>query len=92
MAGTLAAGLYGIRNKLELNQAASTGNGYMEKAFGRLPSTLEEATTRMKTSSIAREILGDYFVDHFISTRDWEWRQHLKAVTDWEIKRYFEII
>jgi glutamine synthetase len=92
MAGTLAAGLYGIKNKLELTQAASTGNGYMEEAFGRLPATLEEATIRMKTSSIAHEILGDYFVDHFISTRDWEWRQHLKAVTDWEIKRYFEII
>jgi glutamine synthetase len=25
-------------------------------------------------------------------TREWEWKQHLKAVTDWEYKRYFEII
>jgi glutamine synthetase len=25
-------------------------------------------------------------------TREWEWQQHLKAVTDWEYKRYFEII
>jgi hypothetical protein len=25
-------------------------------------------------------------------TREWEWRQHLKAVTDWEYRRYFEII
>jgi glutamine synthetase len=46
----------------------------------------------MKSSSIAGEILGTSFVDHFLKTREWEWRQHLKVVTDWEMKRYFEII
>ena len=30
--------------------------------------------------------------DHFARTRDWEWRQWLDAVTDYEMKRYFEII
>ena len=92
MAGVLAAGLYGIKNKLPLNQAATTGNGYLDQSHGRLPSTLEEATKAMKESVIAREILGDGFVDHFTRTREWEWRQHLKSVTDWEFKRYFEII
>jgi glutamine synthetase len=92
MAGALAAGLYGIKNKLKLSQPASSGNAYLDKSPGRLPATLEEATNRMKASTIAREILGDYFVDHYTRTREWEWRQHLKAVTDWEIKRYFEII
>ena len=43
-------------------------------------------------SAIARDWLGDGFVDHFAATRDWEWRQWLDAVTDWEMKRYFEII
>jgi glutamine synthetase len=92
MAGVLAAGLYGINNKLQLIQPATTGNGYLEKNAGRLPATLDEATRAMKQSSAAREILGDGFVDHFTATREWEWRQHLKSVTDWEIKRYFEII
>ena len=46
----------------------------------------------MKESPIAKEILGDIFVDHFSMTREWEWKQHLKSVTDWEMKRYFEII
>jgi len=31
-------------------------------------------------------------VSHFVQTRDWEWRQAQQAVTDWELKRYFEII
>jgi glutamine synthetase len=46
----------------------------------------------MKESKVAKEILGASFVEHFAQTREWEWRQHLKAVTDWEYKRYFEII
>ena len=92
MAGALAAGLYGIKNRLSLNQAASAGNGYLDESHGSLPATLDEATRMMKDSMAAREMLGDHFVDHFIRTREWEWRQHLKAVTDWEIKRYFEII
>jgi glutamine synthetase len=92
MAGCLASGLYGIKNKLKLKQPASVGNGYRDYAHGVLPSTLIEATEQMKKSNIAKEILGEKFVEHFTLTREWEWRQHLKAVTDWEYKRYFEII
>lgn len=92
MAGVLASGLYGIKNKLELHQRATTGNGYKDYSNGMLPKTLDEATHMMKQSTIAKEILGEKFVEHFVQTREWEWRQHLKAVTDWEYKRYFEII
>jgi glutamine synthetase len=41
---------------------------------------------------IAKELFGETFTNHFVQSREWEWRQHLKAVTDWEYKRYFEII
>ena len=92
MAGALAAGLYGIKNKLPLEQAPVSGNGYLNQSNGRMPATLDEATKMMKKSVVAREILGEGFVDHYIQTREWEWRQHLKTVTDWELKRYFEII
>jgi glutamine synthetase len=92
MAAALASGLYGIRNKLELTLPPTTGNGYLNFDNGKLPSDLNEATRQMKNSEVAREILGEKFVDHFAKTREWEWRQHLKAVTDWEMKRYFEII
>jgi len=92
MAACLAAGLYGIKNKLKLKQPATVGNGYRDFSNGVLPSTLSEATQQMKTSTVAKEILGKEFVEHFTQTREWEWKQHLKAVTDWEYKRYFEII
>ena len=92
MAAALASGLYGIKQKMKLSQPPTKGNGYREFSFGTLPSNLYEATQTMRKSAVAREILGSDFVDHYTLTREWEWRQSLKAVTDWEFKRYFEII
>ena len=92
MAACLASGLYGIRHGLRLDQPRVVGNGYAESRYGTLPRNLDEATRAMKQSDIARELLGEAFVDHFVSTREWEWRQFARVVTDWELKRYFEII
>ncbi|MBS1667868.1 MAG: glutamine synthetase [Bacteroidetes bacterium] len=92
MAGCLASGLYGIKNKLKLKTAATIGNGYADKKNGLLPKNLWDATQAMKTSSIAAALFGKDFVEHFTATREWEWRQFAKVVTDWELKRYFEII
>ena len=82
----------GFDYKLELKQPVTVGNGYRDYSNGSLPATLHEATQLMKQSEVAKEILGEKFIEHFAQTREWEWRQHLKAVTDWEYKRYFEII
>ncbi len=92
MAGCLASGIYGIRKKLKLKTAATIGNGYKDIRNGRLPSNLWEASMAMKQSPLARELFGDAFTDHFTATREWEWRQFSKVVTDWELKRYLEII
>ncbi len=92
MAASLASGLYGIRKKLKLKQPATIGNGYLEKTYGTLPYTLNDATLKMKENELATELFGKPFTEHFIQSREWEWRQHLKVVSDWELKRYFEII
>jgi glutamine synthetase len=92
IAAALASGLYGIKKKMKLQQPATTGNGYLDFSNGQLPRTLEQATAAMKNSSVAKEILGEAFTEHFTLTREWEWKQHLKSVTDWEYRRYFEII
>ena len=92
MAASLASGLYGVKKKLQLTQQPTVGNGYSDYSKGSLPADLNEATQAMKQSAIAKELFGEKFVQHFTETREWEWRQHLKAVTDWELKRYFEII
>jgi glutamine synthetase len=92
VAACLAAGLWGIERGLSLDQPATEGSGYADESVERLPRSLQEATTRLDESKTARELLGEKFVDHFVSTREWEWRKFGDAVTDWELRRYFEII
>ncbi len=91
-AAALASGMYGVKNKLKLTTPMTKGNGYRDIKNGSLPRNLFEATQMMKKSEIAKELFGEVFVKHFSTTREWEWSQYQKAVTDWEYKRYFEIV
>ncbi|MEJ5255402.1 MAG: glutamine synthetase family protein [Acidimicrobiales bacterium] len=92
VAGCLGAGLWGIEQGLELRKPPTRGSGYADDTLERFPRTLREATDRLAGSKVARELFGDGFVDHFVATREWEWRRFCDAVTDWELRRYFEII
>jgi len=100
LAACLASGLYGIKNKLKLKQPNTVGNGYKEFKYGKLPNSLKKATASMRKSDLAKELFGKDFVDHFTNTREWECREFekfskgktTKAITSWELKRYFEII
>ena len=91
MAAVIAAGLHGVEKGLKLG-APITGTNAGAEHIPRAPRTLIETTRIFQKSAVARDWLGDTFVDHFAATREWEWRQWLDAVTDWEMKRYFEII
>lgn len=92
MAACLASGLYGIEKNLKLDIPETIGNGYTDKAAKKLPTTLKTATKAMKESDIPKELFGEAFVDHFVRTREWECQKFDTHVTDWELKRYFEII
>ena len=92
MAAVIAAGLDGVEKGLKLTTPPITGTNLGGEHIPRAPRTLIETTRIFEKSTIARDWLGDGFVDHFAATRDWEWRQWLDAVTDYEMKRYFEII
>ncbi|MCA9642163.1 MAG: glutamine synthetase, partial [Myxococcales bacterium] len=81
--------LYGVEQGLEL-QAESVGDPGVDGE--RLPTTLREATALLGKSKLARRLLGEEFVDHYVRTRDWECRAYEQAVSDWELRRYFEII
>lgn len=50
----------------------------------RLSGSLQEATEKfMKSDSVAREVFGDDFVNHFGGTREHEVALFNQAVTDW---------
>ncbi len=93
LAAAIGSGIWGIENKIEPLEAV-VGNAYdidfPEKI--QLPRTLTQAAEKFKNSKIARELFGDAFVDHFAYTRIWEDQQQRAAITDWQLKRYFEII
>lgn len=91
IAASVAAGVWGIEQGLEL-RPETVGSGYADESVERLPRTLQEATDALHGSTVVRELLGDGFVDHYCATREWEWRRFTDAVTDWELRRYFEII
>ncbi|HEX4779127.1 MAG TPA: glutamine synthetase family protein [Usitatibacter sp.] len=91
-AAVLAAGLDGIEKGRKLTAPPITGTNVGAEKIPRAPRTLIETTRIFRESKVARDWFGDDFVDHFAATREWEWRQWLDAVTDWELRRYFEII
>ncbi|MGH8704700.1 MAG: glutamine synthetase family protein [Burkholderiales bacterium] len=92
LAACVGAGLWGIEKKMKLKDAPLEGDAAKAARIPRLPRNLMHATENLRRSKVARELFGETFVDHFVRTREWEWRQFQDAVTDWELKRYFEII
>jgi len=93
LAAAIGSGLWGIEHQIEPD-AAVVGNSYAREhpAHHALPATLYEAAERLADSKAARALFGDAFVEHYAATRQWEEREFRKAVTDWELARYFEII
>lgn len=92
MSAALASGLYGIKHELSLDIPPTKGNEYETGENQPLPNTLKKAVDAMKASDIPFKLFGETFTDHFIRTREWEWEQYSKQVTNWELQRYFEII
>jgi len=96
LAAILALGWRGIKEKMEIS-IPPLGKG--EDVGGaadpgeRLAKSLKEATDRfVRKGSVAREVFGDEFVDHFGGTREHEYRLWDEAVTDWEVRRYIETV
>ena len=92
-AAAIGSGLWGIENKIEPTVPLD-GNAYEQPMSGEftLPATLDAASERLKASEAAKQLFGDEFIDHYSRTRDWEVLEARKAVTDWQLQRYFEII
>ena len=93
LAAAIASGLWGVENGIEPPPHIE-GNSYEKKhpAKVQLPRTLMEAAGRLRASKPARDLFGDAFVDHYAATREWEEREFRKAITEWELDRYMEII
>lgn len=91
-AASIAGGLYGIERHLE-PPSMMDGDAYAAgDTLPRLPSTLEQAVEAFTSSALAREFFGEGFVQHYGAMRRWEVEKFRRAVTDWERRRYFEMV
>ena len=90
-AAAIASGLDGIRNRIE-PPAEFRGDVYAATELERVPATLRDAVDRFEASAAARRFFGDAVVAHYVHHLRSEVAAADAAVTDWEMRRYFERI
>jgi glutamine synthetase len=91
LAGLVAAALSGVAEPRPL-QAPVTGNAYTADGLPRVPASLDEALALWESSQLAADALGPDVVSHYATMARVELDAYRGAVTDWELRRYFERI
>ncbi len=93
----LAAGLNGIKNKIDPGEA-NEDNLYeisdLEMEFRgiySLPSTLFEAVDFLEEDEIIRKSLGPEYADYFIEVKREEWHNYNSSVSQWETDNYLTV-
>jgi glutamine synthetase len=89
IAATLAAGLDGVRQRIE-PPAEFVGDVYDGADLPRVPANLTEAAAELAGSGMMREAFGDEAMAHYLHFFHTEQRKFDEAVTSWERARYFE--
>lgn len=82
LAVSLAAGLRGIEQKLEPTEPIA--GDFTAPENMRLPTSMQEAMRRLKRSSLARELLGEEFIEGFLASKYIELEDFLSEITAWE--------
>jgi glutamine synthetase len=90
IAACLAGGLHGIEQKIEPPPPFS-GDAYAAGELASVPQSLEEAVGLLERSAVARELLGEDFVQHYALMKRFEAEKYRQQVSEWEIRRYIEM-
>jgi glutamine synthetase len=90
-AAVLAAGMDGIRNKIEAPEIFE-GDVYQAQQLPRVPYTLRDAIDLFEASDFVTEAFGADVQEHYTHFFRVEQKAYDNAVTDWEKWRYFERI
>ena len=67
------------------------GNAYEAEDVPRVPSTLVEAMGELEGSELAAKAFGEDVHFHLVNTARQEWAASNRVVTDWELRRSFEL-
>ncbi len=94
MAICLAAGLDGIKNKLEppkpMNQNMYTLSDAQikEMMIEKLPTTLGEACEALEEDSFIKKVIGPHIYKKYLSAKKREWMEYCRIVSQWEVDEY----
>lgn len=98
MAVILAAGLDGIEKKLPLigpvneNLFSKTADERAALGVENLPENLSEALKALSEDAVIREALGDHIFRKFVELKRHEWDEFRMTITEWELKKYINIM
>ena len=88
MGSQIVAGLDGMANKMD--PGSPLADPYAQTQKPLMPASLNEALEELSASAMFRAVLGDEFIDHYLSVRRHEIGRFQSYVTDWEHREYFE--
>ncbi|MFO7173821.1 MAG: type I glutamate--ammonia ligase [Bacillota bacterium] len=97
LAVCLAAGLDGIRRKLEPPPPVNRNIFRMTEAeraalgIRPLPRDLKEALEALKADEVIQEALGPHVFRHFVEAKEVEWEIYRSQVHQWEIDQYLAV-
>jgi glutamine synthetase len=87
MAAVSAAVYLGVRDKL-VPPAPLEGYGYDPENAPLLPQSLPEALDALEADAELREVLGEFFVNSFVTYKRNEVERFSRHITDWEFLEY----
>ncbi len=94
----LAAGLDGIKNKIQPPQPVNNLNTYdispeeMAKwNIKPLPENLKEAIDELLADDVIKAVLGPHILDKFVELKCREWREYNIMVHRWELEKYWRV-
>nr|WP_321497291.1 type I glutamate--ammonia ligase [uncultured Methanolobus sp.] len=97
-AAILAAGLDGIKNKMDpgkimdYNVFDLTKEEREERGIDTLPSTISESADYLEKDELLKNTLGAHVHDNILRLARAEWDAYRTQVHDWEIQRYLNTI
>jgi glutamine synthetase len=98
MTGLLAAGLDGIRNRIEPPEPFHGDIGHLTQAeierykIGYLPRTLPEALAALEADPVIAAALGSEILEHFLIVKRQELTSYDVEVHPWERRMYLELV
>ncbi|PKR78702.1 type I glutamate--ammonia ligase [Halalkalibacillus sediminis] len=90
----LAAGLDGVRNKMEAPEPVDRNIYVMNKkereenGVQDLPATLYDALVKLNEDEVIKEALGEHLLEHFLESKEIEWDMFRTQVHPWEREQY----